>query len=69
MDVLKKIQKLKRQTAETLNDAFELVRGLDDLAEIKKWCKWIRSKTKKTTYPTPHTPFLPARQRKTRTVC
>lgn len=42
-----KIQKIKRQTPETLNDAFSIVRGLLDRAEIKKWCKWIRSETKK----------------------
>ena len=41
MDVLKKISKIKRQTAETLNDAFNVVRGLKKREEIHKWCKWI----------------------------
>ena len=47
MDVLKKISKIKRQTAETLNDAFAIVRQMDERAEVKKWCKWIRSETRK----------------------
>lgn len=47
MDVLKKIQKIKRQTAETLNDAFNVVRTLENREEINKWCKWIRSETRK----------------------
>ena len=47
MDVLKKIQKIKRQTAETLNDAFNVVRTLENREEIHKWCKWIRSETRK----------------------
>ena len=45
--VLKKIQKIKKQTEETLNDAFSLVRGIEDRAEVKEWCKWIRSEAKK----------------------
>ncbi len=47
MDILKKIQKIKRQTAETLNDAFNVVRTLENREEIHKWCKWIRSETTK----------------------
>ena len=47
MDVLRKISKIKRQTAETLNDAFNVVRGLENRKEIHKWCKWIRSETRK----------------------
>ena len=47
MDVLKKISEIKRQTAETLNDAFNVVRTLENREEIHKWCKWIRSETRK----------------------
>lgn len=45
--ILEKIKRLKNQTAETLNDAFAIVRGLESRADIKEWCKWIRSETKK----------------------
>ena len=47
ISVLKKIQKIKRQTAETLNDEFAIVRQIDDRAEVRHWCKWKRSETKK----------------------
>ncbi|MBQ2804693.1 MAG: hypothetical protein IJF10_02315, partial [Clostridia bacterium] len=46
-EILRKIQNKKRHTAETLNDAFSVVRGLENHEEIKKWYKWIRSETKK----------------------
>ena len=45
--LLKKIKKIKRQTEETLLDAFALVRELEKLTEIKTYCKWIRSEAKK----------------------
>ena len=35
--VLKKIKKIKRQTEETLLDAFSLVRELEKLTEIKTY--------------------------------
>lgn len=47
MEILKKIQKIKKQTAETLNDAFSVVRGQENREKTKQWCKWIRSQTKK----------------------
>ena len=43
MDILKKISKIIRQTAETLSDAFNVVRTLENREEMHKWCKWIRS--------------------------
>lgn len=43
MDILKKIRNIKRQTEETLNDAFCLVMELEDRSEIHEWCAWIRS--------------------------
>lgn len=45
--VLKKIKKIKRQTEETLLDAFSLVRELEKLTEIKTYCKWIRAEARK----------------------
>lgn len=45
MDVLKKIQKIKRQSAETLNDAFNVVRGLENREEIHKWIGNVTTKT------------------------
>ena len=47
MEVLKKIQKIKKQTVETLCDAFSVVRSLEDRADIKRWCVWIRSEAAK----------------------
>lgn len=47
MEILKKIQKIKKQTEETLSDAFSVVHSLEDRAEIKRWCMWIRSEAMK----------------------
>ena len=47
MDVLKKIKKIKVQTEETLQDAFSLVREIEDRGEVLKWCQWIRREAKK----------------------
>ena len=47
MEILKKIKRLKTQTEETLQDAFSLVRSIEDRAEVKTWRQWIRKETKK----------------------
>ena len=49
MDEIRVLEKIKAlpQTGETLPDAFELVRQIEDKQQAVEWNKWVRSEAKK----------------------
>ena len=51
MEILKKIQNLKKQTKSTLTDALSLAAGLEDREELHKICVWVRKEARQIYDP------------------